>query len=141
MECNGCGSQTATQLRTGFFTNEQGERERYEYCNQCSDVSGASLPDVFWDGKPEINLADDPTTGKPRVFASKFEKARYLKERGLMEAGGGYHGCRTSMPPVQEKKTGPTAAEARAKVAQMGKAYKREQVWKIIKEYNHATGR
>lgn len=106
-------------------------------CDQCG-ASSASFPDVYWDGKPEINLADGPD-GKPMTFLSRGQKAQYLKERGLCEAGDKFHGA-----PYTTVVSRDTAAErtrkahefqqARAKVESMGKDRRRQEVLRIIKQ-------
>ena len=93
MICNGCGNAQAYRSTIWSEKNEQGEIVTLECCDRCGQTGSAFVPDVYWDGKPEINLADDPVTGQPRTFASKGEKARYLQERGLCEAGDKFHGA------------------------------------------------
>jgi hypothetical protein len=99
------------------------------YCRLC--VSGTvKVHDVYWDGKEEHGLADGPD-GKPRVFGSKGEKAAYLKERGLVEAGDRIRG---SFPTVEEPpKVDSRAAvrEALRKVAQTPAHKRREEFLRI----------
>jgi hypothetical protein len=102
------------------------------YCRFC--ISGtAKVVDVYWDGKEEHGLADGPD-GKPRVFSSRGEKAAYLKERGLMEAGDRIRG---SYPTLEEpKRTDGKAAvkEALRKVAEMSPDYRRQEYLRLKHE-------
>lgn len=137
MECK-CGNKEATRWRTGFFKNEAGAREPYEYCEKCGDVGHVVLHDVFWDGKPEENLADGPD-GKPIVFISRGQKARYLKERGICEAGDRFHGAPVSTVGGRDKaadrrKWHTQVIEARKKVESMGRDVRRQALLKVIKE-------
>lgn len=96
------------------------------------------IPDVYWDGKPEIDLADDPVTGKPRVFSSKSEKARYLKEHNIVQVDARVHGAPLSTtnapqgtdPAKSREEVRKTVAEVR----KMGIDYRRQQYLKIVKE-------
>lgn len=94
------------------------------------------LPDVYWDGKPEHNLADDPLTGKPRVFGSKAEKARYLQQRGLSEAGDRVHGGYASAMDVRHTTVDDrtSALKALQHVKQMGRDVRRQEYLRIVKE-------
>ena len=105
------------------------------YCRLCQSPK-AAVPDVYFDGKPEINLADDPTTGKPRVFSSRGEKAAYLKERGICEAGDKVRGA-----PVMLHKEKPPKLDSRhevqmalKRVKEMGRDVRRQEYLKIQKE-------
>ena len=135
MNCIGCGNQEAVFVRAGFFKNENEQRQFFEYCNKCGSAGSVLAPDVYWDGKPEENLADDPATGKPRVFLSKGQKARYLQERGLMEVGDPVHGAPVSL--AQQKQATNHREQVKAALAhvkQMGKDYKRQEYLRIVKE-------
>lgn len=106
-------------------------------CDQCG-ASGVYVPDVFWDGKPEENLADGPD-GKPITFLSKGQKARYLQERGISEAGDSFHGAPfttlVSRDRTQEKRRfSGQVVEARKKVESMGKDVRRQAMLKITQE-------
>ena len=127
MTCNGCGNDRAYRVRTGVG---------YEICDRCGSVGSATLPDVYWDGTPEHGLADDPKTGQPRTFASKMEKARYLMERGLREAGDTFHGAPASVLTMEPPKEGAndTALKALKHVRNMGLEEKRKAYKKILKE-------
>jgi len=111
---------------------ERGEIRRY--CRSCMKPK-AGIPDVYFDGKPEENLADDPRTGKPRVFSSKAEKAAYLKERGLIEAGDRVHGAPVSLIKKEESRNSrDMVREALHRVKQMGRDVRRQAYLKIMKE-------
>lgn len=104
----------------------------------------ASFPDVFWDGKPEENLADDPRTGKPRVFHSKGQKSAYLKEKGIMEAGDKYHGAPVQISQNQLRKAVDGRHEVQMaikKVKEMGKDQRHQEYLKIIREGQRHGGR
>jgi hypothetical protein len=135
-ECNGCGNKAASRIRAGFFTNEQNKREHYEYCDRCGDIGIPSVPDVYFDGKPEHGLPDNPKTGKPYEFSSKFEKARFLKDNHLKEAGDTVHGSmvhhtREHAPKDNAREV---ANRALSHVKQMGADYRREQYLKIVRD-------
>jgi len=89
---------------------------------------------VYWDGKPEENLADDPVTGQPPVFFSKGHKAAYLKSRGIVEAGDRVHGApaMTSTPPKLDSRH--EVRMALKKVSEMGRDVRRQEYLRIIKE-------
>lgn len=126
--CTNCGNPRPVKTVSGTG---------WERCDQCSDMRGASVPDVYWDGKEEHGLADDPVTGKPRVFGSKAEKAAYLKERGLSEAGDRVHGSFvTAAQREQAAKANERESVLRAlqKVRQMGADVRRQAYLKIVSE-------
>lgn len=87
-------------------------------------------------------MADDPVTGKPRVFLSKGHKARYLKERGLMEAGDKVRGAfAPAVDHPQKQDNRALVAEALHQVKQMGRDYRRQEYLRIVKEgQKHAKG-
>lgn len=138
MTCNGCQNKNANFVKAGFLRNEKDEREFYECCDGCGGAGPVYAPDVFWDGKPEENLADGPD-GKPITFLSRGQKARYLKEKGIYEAGDSFHGAAFTgiVSESKEEKTRRTSdlvRQARKKVESMGKDVRRREVLKIIKE-------
>lgn len=104
-------------------------------CTGCRSGT-AFVPDVYFDGKPEENLADDPATGKPRVFLSKGHKASYLKERGIVEAGDRVHGAPIMSSENQTRKSGSRheAMMALKRVREMGIDVRRQEFLKIRKE-------
>jgi hypothetical protein len=109
------------------------------FCRWC--VSGTvSDPDVFWDGKPEENLADDPVTGKPRVFISKGQKAAYLKDHGLMEAGDSVHGAPVMFHREHSRKPDSRHETLMAikKIKEMGQDVRRQEYLRIKKEGQRA---
>lgn len=128
--CESCGNPYPARRQ---YINDAG----VWICDQCG-AAGAQFFDVFWDGKPEINLADGPD-GKPRVFLSRGEKARYLKERGLCEAGDKFHGAPFSTVVKEDRaaalhRNREEFRKARAKVESMGRDRRRQEVLRIIKE-------
>lgn len=131
--CNGC-------LKDRDFSTEYGiliitcDKEMFRYCKECRKPK-TFVPDVYWDGKPEENLADDPHTGKPPVFLSKAHKAAYLQEHGLREAGDRYHGAPfTSINQGQKVDTRHEVRKALQQVKQMGKEYRKQEYQRIMKE-------
>lgn len=132
--CNGCQKEVDFKDIV-FVVAREKATDLERYCRSCRNPI-STVHDVYWDGKPEINLADDPSTGKPIVFSSKGEKARYLKERGLVEAGDRKHGAPIEMV-VEEKKESRSKEDvmrALQHVRNMGKDYRRQQYLKIMKE-------
>ena len=69
--CDGCNKDRDFDREYGLFI-ATANKEIKRICKLCRKPQ-TSFPDVYWDGKPEEGLADDPLTGKPRVF---FRKAR-----------------------------------------------------------------
>jgi len=99
--------------------------------------SGGGVPDVYWDGKPEENLANDPVTDKPIVFLSKGQKAEYLRSKGIMEAGDRVHGAPVSIYKNQERKAVDSRHEvqmALKKVKEMGRDRRRQEYLRIVNE-------
>lgn len=97
MTCDGCGNPNAFGLRRAIG--------RGWTCNFCDELfSFASTFDVFFDGQSNPNLCDD--LGRPVEFISKGQKSRWMKDRGVQEAGDLVHGARYSA-------AGPIARERR----------------------------
>ena len=112
-----------------------GGKTYFFFNDTSSEKTSVGLPDVYWDGKPEHGLADDPATGKPRVFSSKSEKSAYLKERGLVESGdrvGGAPSSYFSSEKVVDHRV--SAMQALQHVKQMGKDVRRQEFLRIVKE-------
>lgn len=132
--CNGCEKEISYGPDYGIMIITIHD-EILRYCRSCRTPK-AAVPDVYWDGKPEINLADDPNTGKPRVFGSKAEKAAYLKERGLIEAGDRKHGAPIEMTKESEERSNSRdeVRKALQKVRNMGQDVRRQEYLKLIKE-------
>ena len=133
-KCGCCEAMNPLGWTTSTAKNEDGSY--VEWCDECSKGSHAVVYDVYWDGKPEENLADGPD-GKPRVFLSKGQKARYLRERGLSEAGDRVHGAPfTSIykedPADRKRRNVHSVSEARRKVEQMGKDVRRQAILKVV---------
>ncbi len=78
-----CGAKEPMQWVSTSTLDEHGRK--IEYCNVCTGTTAYSIPDVYWDGRVEKNLVDH--RGNPVTFTSKRDKARFLKEKGLSEAG------------------------------------------------------
>lgn len=132
--CDSCGQERDFYLDYGISIVNSEKHTFIRICRLCRRPKGA-VPDVYWDGKPEINLADDPLTGRPRTFSSKGEKSAYLRDRGLQEAGDSYHGAPVSSLNTRAKPDGRALAmEALRKVKQMGRDNRRQEYLRIIKE-------
>lgn len=127
MNCNGCGNDRAYRVRVGAG---------WEFCDMCGDIGTVGVADVFWDGTPEHGLPDDPRTGQPMVFGSKAEKARYLREHGLVEAGDKMHGSHATI--LRQNQEAPARREeveaALHYVKQMGADRRRQEFNRILKE-------
>jgi hypothetical protein len=135
-ECDGCGNKAATFLKAGFFKNEKNEREYFEYCNVCGQVGSVGVADVYWDGTPEHGLPDDPKTGEPHVFASRSEKARFLRENHLVEAGDRVHGSMIRHSRGNDETPQDSRQEverALAHVRKMGRDVRRQEYLRIVK--------
>lgn len=136
-ECQ-CGNKEAYRLRVGHYKDEDGAVRKYEYCNVCGELGALYVPDVYFDGKPEKNLAD--VNGKPVEFLSKGQKAKYLKERGMVEAGdrvkGGtaFDGVFRKHAPDRETIRHESALAVK-QVREMGKDFKRQEIQKIIRQF------
>lgn len=79
MICAGCQNPHAYQTH-GYI----GEGGHYvEGCDRCMQLSSsdASIPDVFWNGRPYFS----ESLGVE--FTSRSQKARVMKERGVSELG------------------------------------------------------
>lgn len=134
--CGSCGALNPSSWGTSTARNEDGSYA--EWCGGCSGGSFAALPDVYWDGKPEENLADGPD-GKPITFISRGQKAKYLAERGICEAGDRFHGApytsvRKEDASSRRSRMAHEVAEARRKVESMGRDARRQAILKVIKE-------
>lgn len=132
--CNSCQKEVPfSEIRRWVAPSKSPQILRY--CRDC--VHGTvTFHDVYWDGKPEHNLADDPYTGKPRVFMSKGQKAAYLRERDISEAGDKVHGA-----PVMLHKETPRRVDSKhevqmalKKVRDMGQDVRRQAYLKVLKE-------
>ena len=134
--CDGC------QIERDFsdirkWVIPENEKKLFRFCRFCTEVR-AYLPDVYFDGKPEENLANGPD-GKPITFSSKGEKAAYLESKGLREAGDRYHGApissvesearRLEMVKVNNRKE---IKEALEKVKRMPANQRREEYLRLI---------
>lgn len=79
MTCSGCQNTEAYHVH-GWYDNKTGYNE---VCNVCGDLSSAdaSIPDVFWNGRPYYSEALGVE------FTSRSQKARVMKEKGVSELG------------------------------------------------------
>jgi len=132
--CNSCENKKDFMSEFSLLIIEKWGYGIKRFCKSCRSPKGG-VPDVYWDGKPEENLADGPD-GKPIQFLSKGQKAAYLKERGIMEAGDRVHGA-----PIQVSKQEPPKLDSRAevqqalrKVKEMGAYNRRQEYLRICKE-------
>lgn len=127
MTCGNCGNDRAFRFFMG---------RGFECCDRCAHLSVSGVPDVYWDGGPEHGLADDPRTGQPRVFASKREKAAYLKAHGLQEAGDRIRGANPSILRQAGPRENPRddAMKALSHVRQMGADVRRQEMNRILRE-------
>lgn len=133
--CNGCEAEKDFSSQFCILIIEKWGHGIKRYCKECRSPS-AGVPDVYWDAKPEINLADDPHTGQPRVFFSKGQKAAYLRERGLLEAGDRIHGAPIQHSKIQAPKQDAHDAVKKSlqMVKDMGRDNRRQAYLKILKE-------
>lgn len=135
--CDGCDQEKDFQKDMVFMTTtKEGKGPNLRFCRTCRTVR-VSFPDVYFDGKPEENLADDPRTGKPRIFGSRGEKLAYLKSKGIMEAGDNYHGAPIQFSQNQNRKVVDSKTEvqlALKRVKEMGKDQRHQEYLKIVKE-------
>ncbi len=78
MKCQGCGKQSH---QIHGYCNEYGQY--CEVCTECANLSSsdASVPDVFWNGRPYYSEALEVE------FTSRSQKARVMKEKGVTELG------------------------------------------------------
>lgn len=89
------------------------------------------------DGKPELNLPDDPRTGKAPVFTSRLEKQMYLKRHKLIEVRGRERGGPSipkSEPPHDPVKSKHETMMALKHVREMGRDYRHQEYLRITKE-------
>src|SRR3990167_10156425 len=129
--CNSCEKELDFEKLSFSIISTNNDYKRF--CRDCR-TGKSTAHDVFWDGKPEENLADDPITGKPRVFSSKGEKAAYLKEKGLVEAGDRVHGAPLEAHKNQEIKRNDSRHEVKMalkKIKEMGIDVRRQEYLKI----------
>lgn len=126
MECGSCGNTKAFRTVSG---------NGWEYCDRCGQVPSVAHADVYFDGKEEHGLADDPATGRPRVFGSRNEKARYLREHNLSEAGDKVRGAPPSAAQMEgSRNEGVSAAQAIQYVRQMGSDVRRQEMNRLRRE-------
>jgi len=129
--CDGCMMERNwdTEYGMAVVVEKKGFQRFCRYCRH----GRVNFPDVYWDGKPEENLADGPD-GKPRTFLSRGQKAQYLKERGLQEAGDTIRGSREFVAETPRVDSREQVRQALARVKSMGRDVRRQAYLKIIKE-------
>lgn len=78
MICQGCHLES---WQIHGYCDEFGQYR--ECCVKCGDLSSsqASIPDVFWNGRPYYSKALECE------FTSRSQKARVMKEKGVSELG------------------------------------------------------
>lgn len=138
--CSGCQKDRDFETEFAILIIQKWGDGIIRFCRECRSPRSA-VPDVYWDGKPEGNLADDPVTGQPRVFLSRGQKAAYLKERGLMEAGDRVHGAPVMFHKEQVAPRKDTRHEVRMalkRVREMGRDVRRQQYLRIVREGQRA---
>ncbi len=79
MKCGGCGNPEAYQMH-GWYDDKEGY---VEVCDKCGNLSSseASIPDVYWNGRPYYSEA------LGCELTSRSQKARVMKEKGVTELG------------------------------------------------------
>ncbi len=77
--CAGCG-QESNHIRAHIEEGKMVEQCDSPDCGNLSSID-ASVPDVFWNGRPYYSEALGVE------FTSRSQKARILKERGVSELG------------------------------------------------------
>lgn len=87
MKCSGCHNEEAYQMH-GWYDEKEGY---LEVCDKCGNLSSsdASIPDVFWNGRPYFSEALDCE------LTSRSQKARVMKEKGVSELGSEKLGNKT----------------------------------------------
>jgi hypothetical protein len=107
-----------------------------EWCDQCGSRMAVTIPDVYVDYKPELNLPDDPRTGKPPVFTSRQEKAKFLKEHHLVEVKDKEHGG-PSLPSCEQPQNREQNIHGirmiLKNIREMGRDVRRQQFLKVLK--------
>lgn len=79
MKCRGCQNESAYQIH-GWYDEKTGYNEVCDVCGSLSS-SDASLPDVWWNGRPYYSEALGVE------FTSRSQKARVMKEMDVTEVG------------------------------------------------------
>jgi hypothetical protein len=137
--CNGCSSYCNFKKDFIFHMINHITGEEIRLCKSCRKPK-ATVHDVYFDGRPEENLADDPRTGKPRIFSSKAEKAAYLKSRDLVEGGDRVHGA--PYDPLKAPKPRPNSLHetrmALKYVREMGRDVRHQEFLKLKHEAQKA---
>lgn len=131
MTCGACGNQDAYKMVQG---------QGWEFCDACGHLPKIGVADVYWDGKAEHGLPDDPRTGQPRVFGSKGEKAAFLRAHGLKEAGDRMHGGNATMNGRDRHTEDPAKARdavnrALAHVKQLPKEERQRRIMTLISRF------
>lgn len=87
MICDTCGNTAA--YRMDKVGNDPWS------CDRCGHLGAMAVPDVYFRraGEKYENLADG--FGRPVEFASRGDKAAFMRSNGVREAGDRIHGART----------------------------------------------
>lgn len=99
------------------------------FCDRCGHPDTAFLPDVYFKpGEVSENLVDEKGNGM--AFGSRMEKFRFMKERGISEAGDLCRGQRGFIPSLKRNSKTETRVivhdaveRARAQLKGYGRAY------------------
>jgi hypothetical protein len=136
--CNGCQKDVDFAEIKKWVIPKEG-KALLRFCRSCF-VGMVYFPDIYFDGKPQEDLADDPRTGKPRVFSCRSEQAQYLKERGLSQVSAKESGAPVMFHKEQNRRidTRHEVQMALKKVKEMGRDVRRSEYQRIMKEgYRH----
>jgi hypothetical protein len=129
IECRACKNDHAIRSRTLYDGGVL-----IESCDRCGDPGFYHFPDVYVDGKPDMNLPDDPKTGKPPVFTSRLDKQRFLKQHKLIEVRGRERGgpsIPSSEPQYDPAKSKHETMMALKHVREMGRDQRRQEYLRI----------
>jgi hypothetical protein len=121
MICDTCGNTKAYKM-------EQRGNEP-PFCDRCGYPGEVFLPDVYFkSGEVCENLVDDKGNGV--AFGTRMEKYKFMKERGVREAGDMCHGQRGFMPGQMRESKAQTRVivhdaveRAKAQLKGYGRAY------------------
>lgn len=98
MTCRNCNNEAAYAVRTVFDNGEP-----FDSCDRCGgarsigNVADVYFKEPYWDQ----NLSSEAHPG-PKFITSKTEKAYWLKQCNLREAGDRVHGA-TSFDPTYSR--------------------------------------
>ncbi len=121
MHCDTCGNTKAYKM-------EQRGNEP-PFCDRCGYPGTVFLPDVYFkSGEVCENLVDEKGNGV--AFGTRMEKYKFMKERGVSEAGDFVRGQRGFTPDVNRESKSQTrlivhdaVERAKAQLKGYGRAY------------------